>query len=94
MSTSGNPCELAVELALDVQQSFCDTLPAYLPHSRTAAIQQLGADNVMFETDFPHPTCLYPDSSERGRAAVSNLPEEVQRKVLHDNAASLYKIVD
>ena len=22
----------------------------------------LGADNILFETDFPHPTCLYPDS--------------------------------
>ena len=56
------------------------------------AIEQLGADCVMFETDYPHPTCLYPQSSERGRASVARLPEDVQRKVLHDNAAQLYKI--
>ena len=30
-------------------------------------IDALGADHIMFETDFPHPTCLYPDSLERGR---------------------------
>lgn len=58
------------------------------------SIDQLGADCVMFETDYPHPTCLYPDSTDRGRAAVSDLPMEVQRKVLHDNAAKLYKIAD
>jgi predicted TIM-barrel fold metal-dependent hydrolase len=26
-----------------------------------AALGTLGPDNIMFETDFPHPTCLYPD---------------------------------
>jgi predicted TIM-barrel fold metal-dependent hydrolase len=57
-------------------------------------------DNIMFETDFPHPTCLYP-----GPATISPSPAEVidratgivgddiMRKVLHDNAARVYHVV-
>ena len=29
---------------------------------RRRSIDAVGEDNIMFETDFPHPTCLYPDS--------------------------------
>jgi predicted TIM-barrel fold metal-dependent hydrolase len=52
----------------------------------------LGADNVLFETDFPHPTCLYPDSMVLAAPGLQSLSEEVQRKVLQDNAARLYRI--
>ena len=24
-------------------------------------VDAVGEDNILFETDFPHPTCLYPD---------------------------------
>ena len=57
-----------------------------------SAIDELGADQVMFETDFPHPTCLYPDSRNRVREAIAHLDPVVQRKILRDNAARLYKI--
>ena len=62
--------------------------------SRTLApaIEQIGADNIMFETDIPHPTCLYPDSIERVRDAIGDLAPDVQKKILQDNAARLYKI--
>jgi predicted TIM-barrel fold metal-dependent hydrolase len=52
----------------------------------------LGDDNVMFETDFPHPTCLYPESLEVAEAGLQTLRPETQRKVLQDNAAKLYRI--
>ena len=26
-----------------------------------ALVEAVGEDNILFETDFPHPTCLYPD---------------------------------
>jgi predicted TIM-barrel fold metal-dependent hydrolase len=55
-------------------------------------IDILGADNVLFETDFPHPTCLYPDSLEVAAAGLQTLSPETQRKVLQDNAAKLYRI--
>jgi predicted TIM-barrel fold metal-dependent hydrolase len=62
--------------------------------SRTLAstVELLGADRIMFETDIPHPTCLYPHSVERVRAAIAAFEPDVQRKILQDNAAQLYKI--
>ena len=56
------------------------------------AVEYLGADRVLFETDIPHPTCLYPDSIERVRKAIGALPEDAQRMILQDNAAELYRI--
>ena len=56
------------------------------------ALDYLGADRVMFETDIPHPTCLYPHSIERVRETIGALPEDDQRKILQDNAAELYRI--
>ncbi len=52
----------------------------------------LGADNILFETDFPHPTCLYPDSLAWAAKGLEGVAPEVQRKVLQDNAAALYRI--
>ncbi len=56
------------------------------------------ADNLCWETDFPHPTCQHPGPanglSEHPRDYVDrvmgDLDEQKVRKVLHDNAASLY----
>jgi predicted TIM-barrel fold metal-dependent hydrolase len=56
------------------------------------AINFLGDTQVMFETDFPHPTCLYPKSIERVKETIGSLSPDVQRKVLQDNAAALYGI--
>jgi len=57
------------------------------------------ADNVMFETDFPHPTSLSPgpaSSSDVPRvmanASFAGVADDVVRKVLYDNAAALYHI--
>jgi predicted TIM-barrel fold metal-dependent hydrolase len=57
-----------------------------------AAVDALGDDRVMFETDFPHPTCLYPDSMQLAGSALEQLSPESRRKVVSDNAMSLYRI--
>jgi predicted TIM-barrel fold metal-dependent hydrolase len=56
-------------------------------------------DNVMFETDFPHPTCLHPGPASHSppardviRRATDLVGERIMRKVLHDNAARVYRI--
>jgi predicted TIM-barrel fold metal-dependent hydrolase len=53
---------------------------------------QIPADNVMFETDFPHPTCLYDNVEEKLAASIAHLSADVRRKVLWDNAARVYGI--
>lgn len=55
-------------------------------------IAQVGEDRVMFETDFPHPTCLYGEALGRVADAVAGLPESTRRKVLSENAAKVYNI--
>lgn len=56
------------------------------------SIRQVGVDKVMFETDFPHPTCLFPDPLGHAASGLAALTPEVRRKVLSENAAKLYKI--
>lgn len=55
-------------------------------------IRKLGADNVMFETDFPHPTCLFPDPVGQISEGLSELTVEERRKVMSLNAAKVYNI--
>ncbi|MEX5712189.1 amidohydrolase family protein [Parafrankia sp. FMc6] len=60
---------------------------------------ELYPDNFMFETDFPHSTCLAPapDSVATGPREtisrnLSDLPTDLVRKVLHGNAAHVYNL--
>ena len=64
---------------------FEKTAPARL-------IDQVGEDNVLFETDFPHPTCLYPDVQKYIAEISAGWSAVRKRKILQDNAAALYKI--
>jgi predicted TIM-barrel fold metal-dependent hydrolase len=56
------------------------------------ALDALGPDNIMFETDFPHPTCLYPDPLARAVEPLADLDAPTRRKLLSTNAARLYRI--
>jgi predicted TIM-barrel fold metal-dependent hydrolase len=55
-------------------------------------VRDVGVDNVMFETDFPHPTCLYPNSLGWVREAFADTDPEITAKVVSGNAARLYKL--
>jgi predicted TIM-barrel fold metal-dependent hydrolase len=46
----------------------------------------------MFETDFPHPTCLYPNPLGQAASGLATLDMDSRRKVLSGNAARLYRI--
>jgi predicted TIM-barrel fold metal-dependent hydrolase len=56
-------------------------------------------DNILYETDYPHPTCQHPGPrtpAQRPRdyatRVLGDLPEDLLSKVLHDNAAAVYGI--
>jgi predicted TIM-barrel fold metal-dependent hydrolase len=55
-------------------------------------IDSVGEDNVLFETDFPHPTCLYPSPLDAIEEKMLTLRPETRRKVLGENAAQLYRL--
>jgi len=58
----------------------------------TRLLDELPIDNLLFETDFPHVTCLYGNIEETIAANLGHTTEEVRRKVLWDNAARLYHV--
>ena len=53
-------------------------------------LHKVGIDNCLFETDFPHPTSLYPIDNLEER--LSSLTQEDRAKVLSLNASKLYNI--
>jgi predicted TIM-barrel fold metal-dependent hydrolase len=53
-------------------------------------IDELGADRIMWGSDFPHPDGVWPDSQEVIRTELGHLSEDVRRKVICDNARNLY----
>ncbi len=55
-------------------------------------IRRVGEDNVMFETDYPHPTCLYPNPIAYGANALARMSPEAARKIMGGNAARVYNI--
>jgi uncharacterized protein len=55
-------------------------------------LDKVGEDRVLFETDFPHPTCLYPSPLETVAAKMNTLRPETRRKVMGENAARLYRV--
>jgi predicted TIM-barrel fold metal-dependent hydrolase len=55
-------------------------------------LTDVGVHNVMVETDFPHPTCLYPRTREYLAGSVAELDPYARQRVLRDNAVELYGI--
>jgi predicted TIM-barrel fold metal-dependent hydrolase len=56
------------------------------------AIRAVGVDNLMFETDFPHPTCLYPNALDHVAHTLEGLDFGDKRKLLSANASRVYSI--
>ncbi|MET0660951.1 MAG: amidohydrolase family protein [Steroidobacteraceae bacterium] len=55
-------------------------------------VKEFGGDNLMFETDFPHPNSLYPDVAGKIDESLGWLDEETRRKILYKNAERVYGV--
>jgi len=55
-------------------------------------VDTVGEDNILFSTDFPHPTCLYPAPLEAIRDGLEGVRDSSRRKILGENAAKLYRL--
>ena len=53
-------------------------------------LDDLGEDNVMWGSDFPHPDGVWPDSREFIARELGHLPAARRRKVVCENAGRLY----
>jgi len=66
----------------------------YEEHAPRELLDSIGVDNVLFETDYPHPVCLYGNVREKIDRALGDATPEARRKVLFENAARLYKVAE
>lgn len=55
-------------------------------------IEVVGEDNILFETDFPHPTCLYPNPLQTVEAKMATLAPETRKKIYGENSRKLYRL--
>jgi predicted TIM-barrel fold metal-dependent hydrolase len=53
-------------------------------------IDDLGADRIMWGSDFPHPDGVWPDSREFIQRELGGVAADVRRKIVCENAARLY----
>ena len=64
---------------------FEEYAPAHL-------LDRIPQDNILFETDYPHPVCLYGNVREKIDAGLGEAKPEHRSKLLFDNAARIYKV--
>ena len=55
-------------------------------------LETIGVNKVMFETDFPHPTSLYPGVQAHIVDVLGGYDRSVKERVLERNAAELYNL--
>jgi predicted TIM-barrel fold metal-dependent hydrolase len=55
-------------------------------------LDAIGVDRLLFETDFPHPTSLYPGVQEKLVEVLGAHDHETRKRVLERNAAELYRL--
>jgi predicted TIM-barrel fold metal-dependent hydrolase len=55
-------------------------------------LETVGVDRVLFETDYPHPTSLYPGVQEHIVDVLGGYDDSVRKRVLETNAVKLYNL--
>jgi predicted TIM-barrel fold metal-dependent hydrolase len=51
---------------------------------------EVGVENIMWSTDFPHPASTWPNSAKVVAKAFADIPAEERQLILADNAARVY----
>jgi predicted TIM-barrel fold metal-dependent hydrolase len=60
-------------------------------HHGIASIAEIGEDNIMCETDYPHSDSTWPNCITVVKKIIGHLPADVQYKILRGNAEKLYR---
>jgi predicted TIM-barrel fold metal-dependent hydrolase len=87
--------ECGIDHPMSVEERFRRNIYACSWFERKDYVHQvrsIGVDNVMFETDFPHPTCLYPDPLQYLSGPLGELTFDERYKVLGGNAKRIYNL--
>jgi predicted TIM-barrel fold metal-dependent hydrolase len=78
---------------LDIRGSFRDHVFGCFieDYHGVASIHEIGENNVMCETDYPHSDSTWPDCIGTAKRVIKDLPPELQYKLLRGNAERLYR---
>jgi predicted TIM-barrel fold metal-dependent hydrolase len=57
-----------------------------------SVVEVVGEKNILFETDFPHPTCLYGNVAETIERGLGHMKPQLRERILFKNAMDLYNI--
>jgi predicted TIM-barrel fold metal-dependent hydrolase len=90
-----NARDLRTRLSLTPKEFFRRNIYATMWFERTdltSLVHQVGEENILFETDFPHPTCLFPAPLETAERNMAELSDTARRKILGENALKLYRL--
>ena len=52
----------------------------------------IGLDNIMWESDFPHVTAYYPRSRDVAAEVLADVPADETRKIMYENALRIYGV--
>ena len=90
MGHAGNEADLDT---LDIRETFRNHIYGCIIEDRHAlkSLDELGEDNIMCETDYPHSDSTWPNCIDVARDTMKDLPERVQYKLLRGNAERLYR---
>jgi predicted TIM-barrel fold metal-dependent hydrolase len=90
MGHAGNAADLDT---LNIRDSFREHVYGCFieDHHGVASLAELGEDNIMCETDYPHSDSTWPNCIDVARNVIKDLPEHVQYKLLRGNAERLYR---
>jgi predicted TIM-barrel fold metal-dependent hydrolase len=60
---------------------------------RTKEVREwLGVENILFETDYPHYTSLYPTPRDHLLEVTKDMDDHARRRILQDNAVELFQL--
>jgi predicted TIM-barrel fold metal-dependent hydrolase len=78
---------------LDIRETFRKHIFGCIIEDRHAikSIDEIGEDNIMCETDYPHSDSTWPNCIEVARDTMKDLPPATQYKLLRGNAERLYR---
>jgi hypothetical protein len=78
---------------IDIRATFRDHVFGCFieDHHGIASLGEIGEDNVMCETDYPHSDSTWPDCIGTARRVIKALPDDTQYKLLRGNAEKLYR---
>jgi predicted TIM-barrel fold metal-dependent hydrolase len=64
--------------------------PSSIHRSEVEMRHEIGIDQLMFGSDYPHPEGTWPNTQDWIRTALAGVPEDEARKILGENAIAAY----